>query len=68
MTKLVADAAKEFDPTKRAGLYKQIQQLALSDLPQLYLLAVPVRLLHQGAGLLRHASRQHAPRSVWPTK
>ena len=41
MTNLVTDAAKEFNPAKRAGLYTQIQQLALSDLPQLYLFYSP---------------------------
>ncbi len=41
MTSLVAQAAKQFDTTKRAQLYKQIQQLALTDLPQLYLYYSP---------------------------
>jgi peptide/nickel transport system substrate-binding protein len=42
MTTMVSDAAKEFDTTKRADLYKQIQQLALQDLPQLYLFYSPL--------------------------
>lgn len=41
MTKMIAAAAKEFDTTKRAQLYAQIQQLALQDLPQLYLFYSP---------------------------
>ena len=41
MNKLVTDAAKEFDPAKREQLYSQIQQLAVSDLPQLYLFYSP---------------------------
>ncbi len=41
MTKMVAAAAKEFDTTKRAQLYAQIQQLALQDLPQQYLFYSP---------------------------
>ncbi len=41
MTKMVTDAAKEFDATKREALYKQIQQLANQDLPQLYLFYSP---------------------------
>ena len=42
MTKMVADAAKEFDTTKRQALYTQIQQLALEDKPQLYLFYSPL--------------------------
>jgi len=41
MTKMVTDAAKEFDTTKRGKLYQQIQQLAQQDLPQLYLFYSP---------------------------
>jgi peptide/nickel transport system substrate-binding protein len=41
MTKMVTDAAKEFDTTKRGELYKQVQQLAQQDLPQLYLFYSP---------------------------
>ena len=41
MTAMVTQAAKQFDTTKRAQLYKQIQQLAVSDLPQLYLYYSP---------------------------
>lgn len=37
MNKLVASSAKEFDPTKRAQIFQQIQQLAMQDLPQIYL-------------------------------
>ena len=64
MNKMVTDAAKEFDPAKREQLYKQIQQLArVGPAPAVpLLLALPLRVLHQGAGLLRHASGQHAPR------
>ena len=41
MNKMVTDAAKEFDPAKRQQLYAQIQQLAVTDLPQLYLFYSP---------------------------
>jgi peptide/nickel transport system substrate-binding protein len=41
MNKLVAASAKEFDSAKRAQIFTQIQQLAMQDLPQVYLYYSP---------------------------
>jgi peptide/nickel transport system substrate-binding protein len=41
MTKLVASSAAAFDPTKRAGIYDQIQTLDMQDLPQIPLFFSP---------------------------
>jgi peptide/nickel transport system substrate-binding protein len=41
MNALVASSPKEFDATKRAQIFKQIQALAVQDLPQIYLYYSP---------------------------
>jgi ABC-type dipeptide transport system, periplasmic component len=41
MNKLVAASAKEFDAAKRGQIFAQIQQLAVQDLPQVYLYYSP---------------------------
>jgi peptide/nickel transport system substrate-binding protein len=70
MTALVAQAAKEFDPTKRAQIYKQIQQLALTDLPQLYLYYSPYPYAYSSKvhGFLATPLGNMHMEDVWLTK
>ena len=41
MDKLIDAAAVELDPTKRADLYHQIQQLEMKDLPVIFAIEHP---------------------------